>query len=46
MMCLIRESLADRAKASDSPNIGQAANDIRRLTAVMLSRSSLEKFET
>ncbi|WP_338923414.1 hypothetical protein V0M98_15745 [Pseudomonas silesiensis] len=43
MMCSIRESLADRAKASDNANIAQAADDIRRLTAVMLSKSSLEK---
>lgn len=45
MMCSIRASLADRAKASDNPNIAQAADDIRRLTAVMLSKSSLEKPE-
>lgn len=45
MMCSIRVSLADRAKASDNPNIAQAADDIRRLTAVMLSKSSLEKPE-
>lgn len=45
MMCSIRVSLADRAKASDNPNIAQAADDIRCLTTVMLSQSSLEKSE-
>lgn len=43
MICSIRESLADRAKASDSTNIALAADDIRRLTANMLSKSSLDK---
>lgn len=42
MMCSIRVSLADRAKASDNPNIAQAADDIWRLTAVMLSKSRLK----
>lgn len=43
MMCSIRENLANRAKASDNPNIAQAADDIQRLTAIMLSKPSLDK---
>lgn len=43
IMCSIRESLADMAKTSDTPNIAQAADDIRRLTAAMVSTPSLGK---
>ncbi|MGY4494862.1 integrase [Pseudomonas sp. TE3610] len=43
IMRLIREGLADRAKASGNPDIAQAADDIRRLTASMLSKSSPDK---
>lgn len=34
----IREMLADEAKTSDNPEISQAADQIRRLTPVMLSK--------
>ena len=37
MIRSIRERLADLAQLSDSPNIARAADDIRRLTAVMVS---------
>lgn len=37
MICSIRGSLADMAKASDNPTIAQAADDIRRMTAAMVS---------
>ncbi|RON51764.1 integrase [Pseudomonas frederiksbergensis] len=37
IICLIRESLADAAAASDNPDIAQATGDIRRLTTALVS---------
>lgn len=45
MTCSIRESLADLATTSDNLNIAQAADDIRRLTASMVSNPLLGKSE-
>lgn len=43
MTCSIRESLADLAQASNSPDIVRAADDIRSLTAAMVSGRSVTK---
>ncbi len=37
MICSIRGNLADMAKVSDNPIIAQAADDIRRMTAAVVS---------
>ena len=41
MTCAIREKLADMAQASENPTITQASENIRRLTAALVSSRSI-----